>query len=109
MREATDTSGSDVFVAIANPVRRALLDALVEGPVPVRDLAADFSISRPAISQHLKVLKVADLVTEERAGREHRYQLNAGPLQEVRAWTAHYERFWQNRLAALREVLDGEP
>lgn len=109
VREATGTVSTDVFVAIASPVRRALLDALVEGPAPVRDLAADFSISRPAISQHLRVLKTAELVTEERVGREHRYRLNPAPLREVRAWTVHYERFWQERLAALRDVLDGEP
>lgn len=108
MPEATAASDIDVFVAIASPVRRALLDALTEGPAPVRDLAADFAISRPAISQHLRVLKTAELVTEERVGRENRYRLNAGPLQEVRAWTAHYERFWQDRLAALRDVLDGD-
>ena len=109
MREATGTASTDVFVAIASPVRRALLDALVDGAAPVRDLPANFSISRPAISQHLLVLKTAELVTEERVGREHRYRLNPAPLREVRAWTVHYERFWQERLAALRDVLDGEP
>lgn len=109
MGEVTGAASTDVFVAIASPVRRALLDALVDGPAPVRHLAADFSISRPAISQHLRLLKTAALVTEERVGREHRYRLNPGPLREVRAWTAHYERFWQDRLAALRDVLDGGP
>jgi DNA-binding transcriptional ArsR family regulator len=108
VHEATGIAGTDVFVAIASPVRRALLDALVEGPAPVRELAASFSISRPAISQHLRVLKTAELVTEERVGREHRYRLNPAPLHEVLAWTVHYERFWQDRLVALREVLDGE-
>ena len=109
MREATGTVSTDVFVAIASPVRRALLDALVDGAAPVRDLPANFSISRPAISQHLLVLKTAELVTEERVGREHRYRLNPAPLRKVRAWTAHYGPFWQDRLAALRDVLDGEP
>ena len=96
----------DVFTAIASPVRRALIDALAAGPKPVRDLAAGFSISRPAVSQHLRILKQADLVREDRFGRERRYQLNPGPLRDVHRWTAHYERFWHGRLAALRETLE---
>ncbi len=96
----------DVFSAIASPVRRALLDALATGPLPVRELAAGFPISRPAISQHLRILKRADLVSEERAGRERRYQSNPGPLHDVQIWIAPYERFWRDRLAALRDLLD---
>jgi len=99
----------DVFGAIASPVRRALLDALAAGPLPVRDLAAGFPISRPAISQHLRILKEAELVSEERSGRERRYQLNPLPLRDVRSWIAHYERFWQDRLSALRDILDEQP
>ena len=81
----------DVFVAIASPVRRALLDTLSAGPRPVRDLAAEFSISRPAVSQHLRILKEASLVSEERFVRERRYQLNPSPLREVGRWLTHYE------------------
>ncbi len=99
----------DVFDAIASPVRRALLDRLTDGPRPVHDLADGFDISRPAVSQHLRVLKRADLVIEERAGRERRYRLNPTPLREVGTWVAHYERFWQRKLAALSDVLDGQP
>ena len=83
----------DVFGAIASPVRRALLDALAAGPLPVRDLAAGFPISRPAISQHLRILKEAELVSEERFGRERRYQLNPIPLRDVRTWIAQYGRY----------------
>lgn len=99
----------DVFTAIASPVRRALLDALAAGPKPVRDLAAGFPISRPAVSQHLRILKQAELVREERFGRERRYRLNPVPLREVHTWTAHYERFWRDRLSALRDMLDDQP
>ncbi len=98
--------GGDVFLAIASPVRRALLDTLRQGPAPVRDLAADFSISRPAVSQHLRVLRLADLVSESRVGREHQYRLNPEPLQDVRAWVTSYERFWKERLIGLRDLLD---
>jgi DNA-binding transcriptional ArsR family regulator len=123
---------ADVFTAIASPVRRALLDALATGPMPVHDLAAGFSISRPAVSQHLRILKQAELVREEpisrpavsqhlrilkqaelvreeRYGRERRYQLNPAPLREVHTWIAHYEGFWRDRLSALRDVLDEQP
>jgi DNA-binding transcriptional ArsR family regulator len=99
----------DVFVAIASPVRRALLDTLSAGPRPVRDLAAEFSISRPAVSQHLRILREAALVSEERFGRERRYQLNPSPLREVGRWLTHYEGFWRDRLSALRDVLDDQP
>jgi len=100
---------ADVFTAIASPVRRALLDALATGPMPVHDLAAGFSISRPAVSQHLRILKQAELVREERYGRERRYQLNPAPLREVHTWIAHYEGFWRDRLSTLRDVLDEQP
>ncbi len=102
--EAPDT---DVFAAIASPVRRALLDALRPGPAPVRDLAARFSISRPAVSQHLRVLKLADLVAEDRVGRENLYRLNPGPLHAVQAWLSTYQEFWQDRLDALATLLEG--
>ncbi|MEV0732193.1 metalloregulator ArsR/SmtB family transcription factor [Polymorphospora sp. NPDC050346] len=99
----------DVFTAIASPVRRALLDALRAGPLAVHELADDFAISRPAVSQHLQVLRNAALVVEERAGRERRYRLQPGPLREVEDWLGHYERFWADHLGALRDLLDETP
>lgn len=96
----------DVFTAIASPVRRALLDALRSGPLAVHQLADDFAISRPAVSQHLQVLRNADLVAEERVGRERRYRLRPQPLREVTEWVRHYEQFWSTRLTALRDLLD---
>jgi DNA-binding transcriptional ArsR family regulator len=96
---------SDVYAAIASPVRRELLDALRTRTSAVHELAAEFAISRPAISQHLGVLVAANLVVPERAGRENLYRLNADPLVEVRQWVGHYERFWSRRLDALRDVL----
>ncbi|MGI8690918.1 MAG: ArsR/SmtB family transcription factor [Thermomicrobiales bacterium] len=98
----------DVFDAIAHPARRALLDALRAGPRPVHELASAFAMSRPAVSQHLRVLREAALVMEERVGRERHYRLDAGPLCQVDAWVAGYERFWRNRLVMLGELLDDE-
>ncbi len=96
----------DVFAAIASPVRRALLDALRPGPLAVHQLADDFAISRPAISQHLQVLRNAELVTEERTGRERRYRLQPHRLREVTDWIKHYEQFWNSHLTNLRNLLD---
>ncbi|MGP8000417.1 MAG: ArsR/SmtB family transcription factor [Streptosporangiaceae bacterium] len=74
---------ADVFDAIASPVRREILDLLRRGEQPVRDLAASFAMSRPAVSQHLRVLRAAGLVSEERVGRERRCRLDARPLRAV--------------------------
>lgn len=100
--------GDEVFVAIAHPVRRALLDRLSSGEQAVNALAAPFPISRPAISQHLRVLREAGLVEERTAGREHRYRLRPEQLWVVRDWLRTYERFWRQRLEALGEYLESE-
>ena len=99
----------DVFHAIADPTRRALLDLVAESEQPVKILAQTFSMSRPAISQHLRILKQAGLVIERKVGREHLYSLRAEPLHEVSDWVQHYEQFWRNRLELLAEHLDTMP
>ena len=76
----------DVFHAISDPTRRSLLDLIAHGEQPVKTLAKAFAMSRPAISQHLRILKQAGLVVERRAGREHLYRLQADPLHEVSDW-----------------------
>ena len=82
-----DRESSDVFTAIAHPALRLLLDLLAAGgPRPVKDLAYPFSMSRSAISQHLRVLKDAGLVVEERAGRERHYRVEPRPLREATRW-----------------------
>jgi DNA-binding transcriptional ArsR family regulator len=61
---------------------------------------------RPSVSEHLRVLRDAGLVTERRAGRERRYQLEPDPLMDLRQWLHPYEQFWRERLAVLRSVLE---
>jgi DNA-binding transcriptional ArsR family regulator len=95
----------DVFNAISHRARRRMLDLLSEAERPVGDIAAHFEMSRPAVSQHLRVLLGAGLVTEQRHGRERRYRLVPDRLSEVRDWIAHYERFWDDRLERLRQTL----
>jgi DNA-binding transcriptional ArsR family regulator len=97
---------ADVFTAIAHPVRRQLLDMLSQTEHSVSELSAPFSMSRPAISQHLRILLDAGLVSESRQGRERRYQLQAERLLEVQRWLATYQRFWKNRLKALGSYLE---
>ena len=96
----------DVFRAVSDPTRRAILDRLRAGPAPVNELAADFEQSRPAISRHLRVLREARLVREERVGRERLYQLQPAPLQRVAGWVEGYRSFWQRSFEQLKSYLE---
>src|SRR5205085_2393442 len=86
---------TDVFRAIADPTRRALLDRLRAGPANAGTLAADFRSSRPAVSKHLRVLREARLVVDTRIGRERVYAVNPVPLQSCTGWLEGYRAFWQ--------------
>lgn len=109
MRAATAEQETPVYAAIAHPARRRLLDLLAEGDRPVKALAAPFAMSRPAVSQHLKVLLDAGLVAERRAGRERLYRLRPERLREVHLWLGRYERFWRDHLERLGRYLEEEP
>ena len=106
--KAVQNADADVFTAIAHPVRRQLLDMLSLRDQSVKELAEPFTMSRPAISQHLRILLDVGLVSERRQGRERRYQLHAEHLLEVQHWLETYQRFWQNRLDALGKYLEDE-
>ncbi|MHC5536827.1 ArsR/SmtB family transcription factor [Singulisphaera rosea] len=98
-------SEPDVFGAISHPARRRMLDLLAESDHSVNAMAVHFEMSRPAVSQHLRVLLDSGLVTEQRHGRERRYHLVPERLGPVREWMAHYERFWDDRLNRLQQQL----
>lgn len=100
------TVATGVYDAIAHPARRQVMDVLRDGPRRVNDLASAFEMSRPAVSQHLRVLREAGLVGEVRVGRERHYHLNAAPLRAVNEWTTQYLAFWEGRLDDLGKVLD---
>ena len=106
MKRKEEASQVDVFHAIADPTRRNLLDLIAQGSQPVNVLAREFAMTRPAISQHLRILAEAGLIVEKKVGREHHYQLLATPLSEVSNWVQQYERFWHNRLEMLGQHLD---
>jgi DNA-binding transcriptional ArsR family regulator len=97
---------ANVFRAIADPTRRAILDRLRAGPTPVNALAQEFSQSRPAISKHLRVLREVRLVAEQRAGRERLYHLQPAALQQVLAWIEGYRAFWQISLTNLKRYAE---
>jgi DNA-binding transcriptional ArsR family regulator len=103
----TATSSTDlVFLALANPVRRELLQILRSGPLAAGELSRRFTLSRPAIAEHLKILRDAGLVTDEQEGRRRIYHLTAAPLADLGEWLHPFEKFWRARMSALADVAE---
>jgi DNA-binding transcriptional ArsR family regulator len=98
----------DVYRAIADPTRRAILAALADGDVNVGGLADRFPISFNAVSKHVKVLERAGLVHRKVRGREHWLRIRAAPLRDATRWLEHYRAFWDTRLDALEAFLTGQ-
>lgn len=96
-----------MFLAIADPTRRAILDRLRGGEGGAMRLFAEVGggMTQSAFSQHLAVLRRARLVASRKSGRHRIYSLNPAPLAEVYDWARHYERFWTDRLERLGEYL----
>jgi len=99
----------DAFGAIAHPVRRQIVSELAGRPRSVTSLAERLPVSRPAVSQHLRLLLDLGLVRQERVGREHRYQLVPAQLDVVRAWLVELDARWGHALARLGEHLEQDP
>jgi DNA-binding transcriptional ArsR family regulator len=102
------TQENDVFHAIADPTRRAILDRLRDGGHAVNEIAGRFEVSRPAISKHLRILHEAQLVTEVRRGRHRVYQLNPEPLRDLDGWLEQYRRFWNVNLLSLKKHVESK-
>lgn len=98
-----------LFTAMANPVRRRLLELLCDGSQTAGALAAQFDLSRPAVSEHLQVLRRAELVREEVRGRERHYHLTAEPLSAVSDWLHPFERYWRDRMRTLSHIMEEDP
>jgi DNA-binding transcriptional ArsR family regulator len=98
-------ASEDVFHAIADSNRRALIDLMEPGARPVGELVAASGMSYSATSQHLAVLRRAGLVSSQARGRQRIYQLHPGALREVYDWSGRYQEFWRGRLAGLGELL----
>ena len=91
------------LTALADPTRRAIFESLASGPLSVGDLAADRPVSRPAVSQHLRVLKDAGLVSETRQGTRRIYAVEPAGLEALRVWL---NRFWDDVLVSYKEALE---
>ena len=100
---------TDVFGALAHPVRREITVALASGDKAVRDLADTLPVTRPAVSQHLRVLLAVGIVTHERVGRENRYRLHPEQLDEVRDWLASLDTTWGRAMPRLGDHLERQP
>ena len=94
------TNGMD---ALGDPTRRAIFERLADGPKAVGEIASELPVSRPAVSQHLKVLKQAGLVTDRAEGTRRLYQLNPHGIQDLRAY---FDQFWNQALASFKEAVD---
>lgn len=95
-----------LFTAVANPVRRRLLEILRDGAQTAGSLAARFDLSRPAVSEHLQILRRASLIREEVRGRERHYHLTAEPLAAVSDWLHPFERYWRDRMRTLSQIME---
>ncbi|MGB3330422.1 MAG: metalloregulator ArsR/SmtB family transcription factor [Thermomicrobiales bacterium] len=96
---------SEVFSALADPTRRAILARLAEGDANVGDLAAPFAISQPAISRHLKVLEDAGLISRHRQATQRYSHLEPDRLKDASDWLARYRAFWEERYTRLDDLL----
>jgi DNA-binding transcriptional ArsR family regulator len=101
------------FFALADPVRRRILEELDEEPKLVSELAAPFDISLQAVSRHIQVLVRAGLISQERTGRISRCSLVAGPMFPVAVWVNRYSKYWQEQFdmlaAALQAIEEDQP
>jgi DNA-binding transcriptional ArsR family regulator len=98
---------SEIFSALADPTRRAILARLAEGEATVKELAAPFPITVQAVSKHLKVLEGAGLVTRGRSAQLRPSRLEGAPLAEAVTWLETYRRFWQRGFDQLDKRLRG--
>src|SRR5829696_1382200 len=99
------THRADGLTALADPTRRAIFERLAKRPQAVGELALDLPVGRPAVSQHLKILKDAGLVTARPVGTRRIYQLDPDGLAELRAY---FEQFWGRALVAYKDAVEQE-
>lgn len=98
-------SSPDVFAVLANPVRRRILELLLERASTVNRLVEEFELNRPAVSEHLQVLRNAGLVRDEKEGRQRLYHIQPQRLVEVQTWLKPFEQYWIERMNRLDQVL----
>lgn len=104
--QSVAVSENKIFHALADPSRRAILEALTRGEAAVNDLTARFHISQPAVSQHLATLRDAGLVNGRRDGRRVFYRAEPRGMAPLINWMAHYRAFWPEHVARLEQLLE---
>jgi DNA-binding transcriptional ArsR family regulator len=105
-----DTALNDIFSALADPTRRALLARLEgEDALSISALAQPFEVSLPAVMKHLNVLSDAGLITREKTGRTVSIRLQAEPMSHAMQWLSRYEHFWSERLDRLAVFVEAAP
>ncbi|MCH7691116.1 MAG: winged helix-turn-helix transcriptional regulator [candidate division Zixibacteria bacterium] len=97
-----------VYRALSDPTRREILDHLSKRAHSASSIPLQKSMSQPALSQHLRILRLAGLVVSKKQGRNRLYVLDATPLIEIYDWVKHYENFWSAKLSKLGKILDEE-
>jgi DNA-binding transcriptional ArsR family regulator len=99
----------DAFFALSDPTRRAIVELLAQqGQLSATEIAGHFPMSAPAISQHLKVLREANVVTVEKRAQQRIYRINPQAMQEVESWAGRMTELWQRRFDALDDLLRAE-
>ena len=97
---------SEIFAALANTTRRAMLARLAEGEATVNELAEPFNLSLPTISKHLKVLEHAGLITRGHDAQYRPCKIDVKPLQEVSDWTEQYRHIWEERFEQMGNYIN---
>lgn len=95
----------DTFIALSDPTRRQIIESLALGESSFGDLADQFEMSRPAVSQHLKVLREAGIVTARKDAQRRIYRLSDDGLDEIDAWLGKVRDYWSARLDRLEQLL----
>lgn len=96
----------DAFQGIADPTRREILNMIINEPMNLNHIAEKFDVSRPAISQHIKILNECGLLTITQKGRQRICEPNLEPLNEVAEWVEPFKELWEERFQQLDQLLD---
>jgi DNA-binding transcriptional ArsR family regulator len=102
----TDDRLSETFAALANPTRRAMLARLARGEASVNELAEPFDMTLPAVSRHIRVLERVGLVTQGKRAQYRPCTLDAGPLEQISAWTEQYRPIWEARFDRMDDYIN---
>lgn len=103
-----DTQLTEVFSALADPTRRAIIEHLSTGEATAGELAKPFGISKPAISKHLKILEKANIIKRRKEAQFHKFEVLPEPFKHASDWLAKYREFWEEQLDSLEKYLNSK-